>query len=226
MMTVTELLSRARSAIQSSENSLRSAAEDIASAQEQGATQRQVAQEVGKSPAWVNRLLKWRQSGYQDDTAFGPQAKASRQRVQRVQATERKKQKPATTSEQAQAAAERARAETAKAEAAKAKAEAQRAKVEAAKAEAEAAKAKAEAKAKFNANTHRFFRDRFAENASVKEINTRSRELLVKALGMLGSIHAGERASAAQIADGMRAKLGMTWDDLIIPANKAQARAA
>jgi hypothetical protein len=35
---------------------------------------------VGKSAAWVNRLLKWRQCGYQD-TAFGPQAKASRARA-------------------------------------------------------------------------------------------------------------------------------------------------
>jgi len=134
MMTITELLSRAKHAIESGETSLHAAAEDIASAQEQGATQRQIAEAVGKSPAWVNRLLKWRESGYQDATAFGPQAKASRQRAERVQATEQKKQKPATTSEQAQATAARARAETAKAEAARAKADAQKAKAEAAKA--------------------------------------------------------------------------------------------
>ena len=115
------------------ETSLHAAAEDIAAAQEQGATQRQIAEAVRKSAAWVNRLLKWRQSGYKDGTAFGPQAKASRRRAQRVQATEQKKnEKPATTSEQAQAAAARARAETAKAEAAKAKADAQKAKADAA----------------------------------------------------------------------------------------------
>ena len=106
MMSVTELLSRARRAIESGEASLRAAAEDIAVAQEQGATQRQIAEAIGKSAAWVNRLLKWRESGYQDDTAFGPQAKASRQRAQRVQAPERQRRKPATTSEQAQAAAD------------------------------------------------------------------------------------------------------------------------
>ena len=106
MMSVTELLSRARRAIESGEASLRAAAEDIAVAQEQGATQRQIAEAVGKSAAWVNRLLKWRESGYQDGTAFGPQAKASRQRAQRVQAPERQRRKPATTSEQAQAAAD------------------------------------------------------------------------------------------------------------------------
>ena len=60
MMTVTELLSRAKQAIESGETSLRAAAEDIAAAQEQGATQRQIGEAVGKSAAWVNRLLKWR----------------------------------------------------------------------------------------------------------------------------------------------------------------------
>jgi hypothetical protein len=148
LMPIPELLKRAKQAIESGESLLQNAAEDIASAQKLGATQRQIAEAVGKSPAWVNRLLQWRQSGYQDGTAFGPQAKASRQRAQRVQASEQKKQKPATTSEQAQAAAARARAETAKAEAAKAKADAQKAKAEAAKAKADARKATAEAKSK------------------------------------------------------------------------------
>jgi hypothetical protein len=69
-MTRAELLSRAKTQIESCETSLRAAAEDIARAYEQGATQREVAQGVGKSPAWVNRLLKWRSSGY-EGTAFG-----------------------------------------------------------------------------------------------------------------------------------------------------------
>src|ERR1700675_825285 len=56
MMTVPELLNRAKQAIDSGENSLQAAAEDIAAAQEQGATQRQIAQTIGKSAAWVNRL--------------------------------------------------------------------------------------------------------------------------------------------------------------------------
>jgi len=165
MTTVIELLSRARHAIEAGENSLHDAAEDIAAAREQGATQRQIAEAVGKSAAWVNRLLKWRQSGYQDGTAFGPQAKASRQRVRDVQATERKKEKPATTSEQAQAAAARARAETAKAEAAKAKADAQKAKAEANKATADARTAKAKAKAR----AHSFSWDAFGGDAEEKK---------------------------------------------------------
>jgi transposase len=107
MMSVTELLSHAKRAIEAGETSLRAAAEDIAAAQEQGATQREIAEAVGKSAAWVNRLLKWREGGYQDVTPFGPQAKASRQRARRVQSPEQKNQKPASTSEQARAAERR-----------------------------------------------------------------------------------------------------------------------
>jgi hypothetical protein len=161
MITITELLGRAKRAIETGENSLHDAAEDIAAAQEQGATQRQIAEAVGKSAAWVNRLLKWRQSGYQDDTAFGPQARASRQRAKRVQATEQTKKKPATTSEQAQAAAARARAETAKAEAARARADAQKAKAEANKAKADARTARAKAKAR----AYSFFRGAFVRGS-------------------------------------------------------------
>jgi hypothetical protein len=222
MMMVTELLSRAKDAIESGETSLHSAAEDIAAAQAQGATQRQIAEAVGKSAAWVNRLLAWRQSGYRDGTAFGPQAKASRERAKCVQSNEQKKQNPTTTSEQVQAAAARARAETAKDEAAKAKADAQRAKAEAAKAKADARTARAEEKAK----AYNFFGGAFGGSRKKKEIHSGPRELLVKALGMLGSDQAGERANAAVVVEKQRAKLGMTWNELIISADEAEARAA
>jgi hypothetical protein len=217
-LTITELLSRAKQAIEAGETSLHAAAEDVATAQELGATQRQIAESVGKSAAWVNQLIKWRQSGFRDGTAFGPQAKASRQRAQRVQATEQKEQKPATSSEQAQATAERARAEAAKAEAGKAKADAQRAKAEAAKAKADARTARANAKAK----EYTFFHGRFGGSTETKEIHSSTRDLLVKALGMLGSDQAGERDAAACAAEKLRIKLGMTWDELIVPADEAQ----
>jgi hypothetical protein len=225
MMSVAELLSRAKRAIESGETSLRAAAEDIAAAKEQGATQREIAQAVGMSVAWVNRLLKWCESGYQDATPFGPQAKAGRQRAKRVQATEQRNERP----EQAQAAAARARAETAKAEASKAKADAAKARSEASKAKADAAKAKADTQAareKAKAKTYDFFRGEVGGNASEKKVHSGPRELLVKALGMLGSDQAGERASAALFVATQRAKLGLTWDELIIPADDAEARAA
>jgi hypothetical protein len=43
----------------------------------------------------------------------------------------------------------------------------------------------------------------------------RTRKLLLKALGMLGSERVGERASAALKAEKFRKRLGRTWDQLI-----------
>ena len=60
VIEISELLAQARKAIESGETSLREAAETVALAQQQGATQRQIANAVGKSAAWVNRLLQWR----------------------------------------------------------------------------------------------------------------------------------------------------------------------
>ncbi|WLA81945.1 hypothetical protein [Bradyrhizobium elkanii] len=67
-MTKEELISRAKHHIEIGETSrnasFRAAAEDIWRACDQGAKQREVARGVGKSVAWVNRLLKWRERGY------------------------------------------------------------------------------------------------------------------------------------------------------------------
>lgn len=67
-LTTGELISRAKHHIGTGEasrrTSFRAAAEDIARACDQGATQREVAKGVGKSATWVNRLLKWREGGY------------------------------------------------------------------------------------------------------------------------------------------------------------------
>lgn len=67
-MTKEELISRAKHHIEIGETSrsasFRAAAEDIWRACNQGAKQREVARGVGKSVAWVNRLLKWREGGY------------------------------------------------------------------------------------------------------------------------------------------------------------------
>lgn len=89
-MLTHELLVRAKNAIHAGDKSLRSAAEDIANAQAQGATQRDIARAVGKSAAWVNRLLQWKDKGFPDSTPFGPASKAARQR-RLVQATEQTK---------------------------------------------------------------------------------------------------------------------------------------
>jgi type IV secretory pathway VirB10-like protein len=47
----------------------------------------------------------------------------------------------------------------------------------------------------------------------------KQRAKFVKVLGMLGSQHLGERASAASQAHQMQLALGVTWDELIIPSH-------
>jgi hypothetical protein len=56
--TASKLLTRAKQLIESSDTSLRGAAEHIAAAQAQGASQRQIADNIGKPASWVNRLLR------------------------------------------------------------------------------------------------------------------------------------------------------------------------
>jgi hypothetical protein len=86
--TKAELLCRAKAAIEAGEQSLQEAAEALALARHDfNATQREIAAAVGKSVAWVNRLLRWWDDGCRG-TPFGPSAKASRERRKRVQATE------------------------------------------------------------------------------------------------------------------------------------------
>jgi len=41
------------------------------------------------------------------------------------------------------------------------------------------------------------------------------RDKLIKVLGMLGSSHDGERASAAQQAERIRKEAGLTWGDIL-----------
>jgi hypothetical protein len=186
--SIDRLHDKARRAITSSEDKLREAAEYLWKAKQLGASQRQTAKAIGKSPAWVNRLLKWRDRGY-PDTPFGPQAKTKRANA--VQATKRS---PATP--------EQAQAQTAKANAERAKAEAQRAKSEFQKARALAAA------------------EMFA--SETKRIPGKGRQLLIRALKMLSSGRAAERANAALIVENQRARLNLAWGDLIVPADASE----
>jgi hypothetical protein len=52
------------------------------------------------------------------------------------------------------------------------------------------------------------------------------RELLIKALGMLGSNHDGEVLNAAHKAEELRRKLDMTWEELVISAGETKMRQA
>lgn len=65
--------------------SCRSAAEHIAAAIDQGATQREVAKAIGKSQPWVAALLKWHKAGALDSSG-GPFAVASKEQRKRIAA--------------------------------------------------------------------------------------------------------------------------------------------
>jgi hypothetical protein len=74
-----ELLSRAKSAVNTGEQSMRDAAEALGIAQElHDTSQAEMARAVGKSEAWISQLLRWRLSGYKSDSPFGPTTKAGR----------------------------------------------------------------------------------------------------------------------------------------------------
>jgi hypothetical protein len=76
--TKAEVLSRAKAAVEAGE-SPRVIAERLACAQENfHASQREIGRAIGQSASWVNRLLKWRQSGYNPRSPFGPTTRAGR----------------------------------------------------------------------------------------------------------------------------------------------------
>jgi hypothetical protein len=210
--SIDDLLKDARTAIDAGETHLHQAAENIAAASERGATQRKIADVVGKSAAWVNGLLKWRLAGY-PATAFGPQRAASRATFR--QSEQNAERKPATDGEQARAQTARAQADKAKAEAATAKAKAAEAKAKAQKAKEDAAKARANAK-KAKADRDKAFAGAFGDHNKKATIDKGSRERLVKFLGMLGSDHVGERDNAAVKAETLRKKVNLSWDQLIL----------
>jgi Homeodomain-like domain len=88
--TKADLFSRAKDAIEAGDQSLHAAAEALALAQEDfKASQREIAEAVGKSPAWVNRLLRWRCEGCVG-SPFGPGSRARRERQKSVQAPEQR----------------------------------------------------------------------------------------------------------------------------------------
>jgi hypothetical protein len=76
--TKAEVLNRAKAAVGPSAR-LCDIAERLACAQvDSHASQREIGRAIGRSGSWVNRLLKWRQSGYEQRSPFGPTTRAGR----------------------------------------------------------------------------------------------------------------------------------------------------
>jgi hypothetical protein len=76
--TKAEVLNCAKAAV-GSRARLRDIAERLACAHiDFHASQREIGRAIGRSASWVNRLLKWRQSGYEQCSPFGPMTRAGR----------------------------------------------------------------------------------------------------------------------------------------------------
>jgi hypothetical protein len=165
---------------------------------------REIARQVKASPTIVGQERdELSKRGQLPDKTIGKDGRARPARRPAIE-QESKASRPPTTAEQAQA-------QIAKAEAVKATAEAQKAKAEAERATAEAQKAKVELHA------------RMFPAAATNGIPSASRERLLQALRMLASESAAERAEAAAAVERERAHLNMTWAELIVPAEVAEA---
>ena len=209
--SIAEHLSLAKRDIASGDKSFQSAAEHIAAAIALGSTQRDAAATVGKSVAWINRVLKWKDSGF---AASGPFTEDNKQKRRR--AFSQTKHQTAFSQTKHSKSEARAKADQAKAEAAKARH----------KADEERVKARA-AREKIKAERAKRFREAFfGREPETLEINKADRDKLVKALGMLGSDHDGEVLNAARMVERLRRKLGTTWEILVVKASETNARKA
>jgi flagellar biosynthesis GTPase FlhF len=161
------------------------------------------AQRISRS--WAFKLMRRVQSPVE-----AKKQKAANARDNRL-SRERRKTENAAKSDA------RARADEAKAQAAKARAS---------QARAEAAKARAEARAKRDHFRSKIHETVFGGRGRKVEMDAKTRETLVKALGMLGSEHDGEVLAAARMVEKVRRKLGVTWDQIIVDAAEPMREAA
>jgi hypothetical protein len=178
----TEAIALAAKAFASADRNLRLAAEYLAFAEEKGATQRQMAEGVGKSAAWVNGLLKWRRDGYQDNTPFAAQS-AERDERHDEQIREQERSGPK-----------------------------------------QASHGREHSGPKSERSSQNKARERTRRKQHICGLSEQDRNTLVKILGMLGSSHDNEALNAARSAETLRAKLNLTWNDLI--ATPAEVRRA
>lgn len=198
-MTKEELLSRAKQNIDSCETPLRAAAEDIALACDQGATQREVAAAVGKSPAWVNRLLKWRSSGY-EGSAFGGNfvQGVNKKGAQTAPAVTETVLSPISWAESDGLPAQVPQTNISE--------------LDTTKTGVSEHVLPSDGGENFS-EAGRPLTHKEAFDVSVQRRN------LIKGLDLLGSARPGLRAQLALIVESRRAQLKLTWDQLIIPAH-------
>ena len=76
--TKTELLNRAKAAVEAGDQSMHDAAEALSSHRNFTVPQVEMARAVGKSEAWISLLLQWRRAGHKAESPFGPTTKEAR----------------------------------------------------------------------------------------------------------------------------------------------------
>jgi hypothetical protein len=210
-----EAIALAANLIKVSDRNLRLAAEYLAFAETDGKTQRQMAEGVGKSPAWVNGLLRWRRDGFQEDTPFGAQSQERDERHDE-QIREEERLAWAIWEDHGKTASEHASEEQERRSGPKQKSSRQ-----------DKERRRAERERKESARIEAEVRARVADILGRRSgLNKQDRDTLVGALGMLGSAFDPEALSAARKAEAIRIRLGLTWDDLIMAAADEQRKAA
>jgi hypothetical protein len=81
-----DLIRDTRSMVTALDCSTRQIADNLATLRDRhGMSQRDIAAEIGKSPAWVNRMLAWRLADFPEDTPFGGTERRERESVQRAE---------------------------------------------------------------------------------------------------------------------------------------------
>ncbi|WP_448035162.1 hypothetical protein [Bradyrhizobium liaoningense] len=203
-----DLMIAAKKLIVQGEKCLRDAAEHIAKASEQGASQRAIAEEIGKSQAWVSRFLAWRAGGYAEDTPFGPESKAKRERQKdRDQAPDQADGEDLDLDDEKDDDQDEDLDDD---DHGQHHPDQEEQVVEAA--------GEADNEGVFGSTNEGSERAQPAPGRTPED----KRVLLIKMLGMLGSHQHGERANAALMVERLRAEIGLTWDELIVEDVLAQ----
>lgn len=193
--SIEALLLNARRSIERGELSIKQGIEQMAEAEQLGASNRAIGKAVGKSASWVNRMLKWRKGGYRDQTPFGPQSKEARRRKAPVEATEQNEERGSTADELLQSNPIKSPGPV--------------------REEAPAGRTCS------NGSSSRQLEE--TDNNVTRrrpDMSQEQRRLLVEALDSLSASDGTESANAAGWVEKHRSAINLSWDELIVPADE------
>jgi len=202
-LKITKVLTSAKCKVADGTQAFRGAAEDMAAAQDLGASQRRIADAVGMSVGWVNTLLKWREFGYPGVSPFQSARRVSKS----VQRTEHDLQKATGSSDHVDdlpiIALDPSNASDCQNNA------------------ADSADAM-ESITHPIAENELVSKDTAAEHQEIGNFSNEAREALIEALGMLRCPRRNFRAALALRIEERRARTGLTWHQLFVPAGRVE----